>query len=204
MVLSDLLSAHGYWLVAAVITLESMGIPLPGETTLVTAAVYAGTTHHLKIGFVIAAAAIGAIVGDNAGFWVGRRFGVGLLHRYGHLVRLDRKRISLGQHLFERHGGKVVFFGRFVAVLRTLAALLAGVNGMEVRRFLIFNAAGGIVWATVYGVAAYVFGEQIERLHGPLATVGLAVAVIAVVLGLWIARRHEQVLAAHADRGGSV
>jgi membrane protein DedA with SNARE-associated domain len=204
MVLSDLLSAHGYWLVAAVITLESMGIPLPGETTLVTAAVYAGTTHHLKIGFVIAAAAIGAIVGDNAGFWVGRRFGVGLLHRYGHLVRLDRKRISLGQHLFERHGGKVVFFGRFVAVLRTLAALLAGVNGMEVRRFLIFNATGGIVWATVYGVAAYVFGEQVERLHGPLATVGLAVAVIAVVLGLWIARRHEQVLAAHADRGGSV
>jgi len=199
-----LLSAHGYWLVAAVITLESMGIPLPGETTLVTAAVYAGTTHHLKIGFVIAAAAIGAIVGDNAGFWVGRRFGVGLLHRYGHLVRLDRKRISLGQHLFERHGGKVVFFGRFVAVLRTLAALLAGVNGMEVRRFLIFNATGGIVWATVYGVAAYVFGEQVERLHGPLATVGLAVAVIAVVLGLWIARRHEQVLAAHADRGGSV
>ncbi len=204
MVLSDLLSAHGYWLVAAVITLESMGIPLPGETTLVTAAVYAGTTHHLKIGFVIAAAAIGAIVGDNAGFWVGRRFGVGLLHRYGHLVRLDRKRISLGQHLFERHGGKVVFFGRFVAVLRTLAALLAGVNGMEVRRFLIFNATGGIVWATVYGVAAYVFGEQVERLHGPLATVGLAVAVIAVVLGLWIARRHEKVLAAHADRGGSV
>ena len=202
--LSDLLSAHGYWLVAAVITLESMGIPLPGETTLVTAAVYAGTTHHLKIGFVIAAAAIGAIVGDNAGFWVGRRFGVGLLHRYGHLVRLDRKRISLGQHLFERHGGKFVFFGRFVAVLRTLAALLAGVNGMEVRRFLIFNATGGIVWATVYGVAAYVFGEQVERLHGPLATVGLAVAVIAVVLGLWIARRHEQVLAAHADRGGSV
>jgi membrane protein DedA with SNARE-associated domain len=204
MVLSDLLSAHGYWLVAAVITLESMGIPLPGETTLVTAAVYAGTTHHLKIGFVIAAAAIGAIVGDNAGFWVGRRFGVGLLHRYGHLVRLDRKRISLGQHLFERHGGKVVFFGRFVAVLRTLAALLAGVNGMEVRRFLIFNATGGIVWATVYGVAAYVFGEQVERLHGALATVGLAVAVIAVVLGLWIARKHEQVLAAHADRGGSV
>jgi membrane protein DedA with SNARE-associated domain len=204
MVLSDLLSAHGYWLVAAVITLESMGIPLPGETTLVTAAVYAGTTHHLKIGFVIAAAAIGAIVGDNAGFWVGRRFGVGLLHRYGHLVRLDRKRISLGQHLFERHGGKVVFFGRFVAVLRTLAALLAGVNGMEVRRFLIFNATGGIVWATVYGVAAYVFGEQVERLHGALATVGLAVAVIDVVLGLWIARKHEQVLAAHADRGGSV
>jgi len=204
MVLSDLLSTHGYWLVAAVVTLESMGIPLPGETTLVTAAIYAGTTHHLQIGPVIAAAAVGAIVGDNIGFWVGRRFGVGLLHRYGHLVRLDRKRIRLGQFLFERHGGKVVFFGRFVAVLRALAALLAGVNGMDVRRFVIFNATGGIVWATLYGVAAYLFGEQVERMQGPVATAGLAVAVIAVVLGLWMARRHERALAAHADRTDSV
>ena len=160
--LSSLLATHGYWVVAAVVMLESMGIPMPGETMLVTAAIYAGTTHRLSITLVVAAAATGAIVGDNLGFWVGRRFGAGLLHRYGHLVRLDARRIELGQVLFDRHGGKVVFFGRFVALLRTMAALLAGINGMNGRRFLIFNATGGMAWATAYGFAAYMLGEEIR------------------------------------------
>lgn len=92
-----------------------MGIPLPGETTLIAAAVVAGTTHVLGIWFVIAAAAGGAILGDNVGFWVGREFGYWLLLRYGRYVRLTERRIKLGQYLFDRYGGEVVFFGRFVA-----------------------------------------------------------------------------------------
>jgi membrane protein DedA with SNARE-associated domain len=198
--LADVIATHGYWVVAAVITLESMGLPLPGETTLVTAAIFAGTTHQLHIGLVIAAAAAGAIVGDNLGFVVGRRFGVGLLRSYGHLLRLTPRRIRLGQFLFDRHGGKVVFFGRFVAVLRALAGLLAGMNGMEWSRFLFFNAAGGVVWATAYGSAAYLFGERVERLRGPVALIGLGLTVVAVFAATWVVRRHEHALSAHLER----
>jgi membrane protein DedA with SNARE-associated domain len=198
--LADLIATHGYWVVAAVITLESMGIPLPGETMLVTAAIFAGTTHQLNIVLVIVAASTGAIVGDNMGFWLGRRFGVALLHDHGHLLRMTPQRIRLGQYLFDRHGGKVVFFGRFVAVLRALAALLAGMNCMDWWRFLVFNAAGGIVWATAYGSAAYFLGEQVERLRGPVAVLGIILAVVAVIAGTWIVRRHEDVLSAHVEQ----
>jgi membrane protein DedA with SNARE-associated domain len=198
--LADLISTHGYWVVAAVIMLESMGVPLPGETMLVTAAIFAGTTHQLNILWVIAAAVSGAVVGDNLGFWIGQRFGVALLHNYGHLLRITPQRIRLGQYLFDRHGGKVVFGGRFVAVLRALAALLAGMNCMNWWRFLVFNAAGGIVWATAYGSAAYVFGEQVERLRGPVAVIGFVLAGAAVVAGTWFVRYHEDALSAHVER----
>jgi membrane protein DedA with SNARE-associated domain len=198
--LADLIATHGYWVVAAAIMLESMGVPLPGETMLVTAAIFAGTSHQLNIVLVIAAAAAGAIVGDNLGFAIGKRFGIMLLREYGHLVRITPQRIRLGQFLFARHGGKVVFFGRFVAVLRALAALLAGMNGMDWWRFLAFNAAGGMVWATAYGTAAYLFGEEVERLRGPVAVIGFILAGVAVIAGTWIVRRHEEALSAHVER----
>src|SRR5262245_19415352 len=120
--LSDPIARQGYWIVAAAVGLESMGLPVPGETVLVTAAAYAGATHRLSVVVVIVAAAIGAIVGDNVGYLIGRRFGYPLLVRYGYLVRMNTSRIKLGQFLFLRHGKRVVFFGRFVAVLRALAA----------------------------------------------------------------------------------
>ena len=187
--LADLIATHGYWVVAAVITLESMGIPLPGETMLVTAAIFAGTTHQLNIVLVIAAAATGAIVGDNLGFAIGRRFGVALLHAP---TAHHRAGSGSDSSLFDRHGGKVVFFGRFVAVLRALAALLAGMNCMNWWRFLVFNAAGGVVWAAAYGTAAYLFGEQVERLRGPVAVLGFILAGVAVIAGTWVVRRHEE------------
>jgi membrane protein DedA with SNARE-associated domain len=152
--ISSLISAHGYIVVATVVGIESMGLPLPGETTLVTAAIYAGTTHSLNIGLVVAAASIGAILGDNIGFWIGLTFGRELLARHGRFVRIDARRMKLGQYLFARHGGKVVFFGRFVALLRAAAALLAGINCMPWRRFLFFNATGGVAWASVFGIGA--------------------------------------------------
>lgn len=93
-----------------------MGIPLPGETVLVLAALYAGTHHDLSIWGVIASAAAGAILGDNIGYWVGREFGYRLLLRYGAYIGISDSRIKLGQYLFLRHGTKVVFFGRFVAL----------------------------------------------------------------------------------------
>jgi len=196
--LATLIAAHGYWIVATAVALESMGIPVPGETVLVSAAIFAGATHRLTIALVIMAAAIGAIVGDNIGYLLRRTFGYRLLLRYGHLVRLDARRIKLGQYLFARHGGKVVFFGRFVAVLRAIAAVLAGTNCMPWRRFLFFNASGGVLWATAYGMAGNFFGERLQRLHGTVAFVGLALAGTACVAGFWWLHRHEAALAAEA------
>jgi membrane protein DedA with SNARE-associated domain len=118
-----------------IVMLESAGIPMPGETILVTAAVYAATKHALDIRWVIAAAAGGAILGDNIGFWVGREFGEPLLEKWGHLVGLDARKRMLGRYLFARYGGSIVFFGRFVALLRAFAALLAGANGLSPWRF---------------------------------------------------------------------
>jgi membrane protein DedA with SNARE-associated domain len=197
---AELIATHGYWVIAAIVGLESTGIPAPGETALVTAAIYAGTTHRLSIVFVIVAAAIGAIAGDNVGYLAGRRFGYRLLLRYGPLLKLTPPRIKLGQFLFARHGGKVVFFGRFIAVLRALAALLAGINVMPWKRFLFFNAAGGVVWAVLFGVGGYLFGEQIERVKGPAGVAGLVLAVVAAVASAWFVRRHEAALEAEAER----
>jgi membrane protein DedA with SNARE-associated domain len=197
---ADQIATHGYWIISAAVALESMGIPVPGESALVTAAIYAGTTHRLNVGFVIAAAAVGAVVGDNLGFLIGRRFGLPLLLRYGHLARIDSRRIKLGQFLFARHGGKVVFFGRFIALLRAFAALLAGINGMDWWRFLLFNASGGVVWATVYGLMGYVFGEQIVRLRGPVVVIDLVIASTAVAAGVWWVRRREATLQVEAER----
>ncbi len=198
--LPALVATYGYWFVGGIVALESMGIPLPGETTLVIAAIYAGTTHGLDIAPVVAAAAAGAIVGDNAGFWLGRHIGFPLALKYGRYLRLTESRLKLGQYLFLRHGGKVVFFGRFVALLRILAAFLAGANRMPFPKFLVFNAGGGIVWAAAFGFGAYLLGDGAHRLLGPLGIValGLALAFMAAA-GLFV-RRHEARLLIEAAR----
>jgi membrane protein DedA with SNARE-associated domain len=197
--LLGLLAAYGYWAVFLFIGIESMGIPFPGETMLITAAIYAGNTHRLNIILVIAAAAAGAIAGDNLGYGIGHWGGYRLVRRYGGLIRLNEGRLKLGQHLFRKHGGKVVFFGRFVSVLRAYAAFLAGTNRMPWRRFLVFNAAGGIVWATVFGTGAYLLGQQISRLSQTAAIVLGIAAVIVIVAFFVFLRRNEERLMAEAE-----
>ena len=196
---------YGYTAIFTVVMLESAGVPLPGETILVSAAAYTGHKHSLDIRYVIAAAAGGAIFGDNIGFWIGREFGTSLLARWGYLVGLDERKRRLGQYLFARHGGKIVFFGRFVALLRAFAALLAGANGLSPLRFLIYNAAGGVVWATVFGLGGYVLGEGVRRIAGPFGWAALIVALVfAVVLWRYYKKNEERFLAeaeAAAARG---
>jgi len=197
--LTSLVAQYGYLAVLVIVGLESTGIPLPGETTLVAAALYAGATHNLNIFGVVLAAAVGAILGDNLGYLVGHWGGYRLLLRYGRYLRLSEKRIKIARYLFLRYGGEVVFFGRFTAILRTYAAFLAGTTRMPWRRFLIFNAAGGIVWATVYGGGAYLLGTQIERVSGELQLVFVAAGVVALVVGAIIVRRHVSHLEAAAE-----
>jgi membrane protein DedA with SNARE-associated domain len=190
--LQPLVAHHGYWVVFLIVMLESAGIPLPGETVLVLASVYAGATGELAIALVIAFAAAGAIIGDNIGFWAGRTWGLKFLLRYGKFVRLPEQRLRLGQYLFARHGAKIVFFGRFVAFLRVFAALLAGVNKYDWGPFLFFNAAGGISWAMIFGIGAYVFGESIHLVTGPFGAVALGGVVIGVVIFIYAVRRQER------------
>ena len=197
--LDSLLATYGYLAVFVFVGVESLGVPVPGETMLVTAAIYAGTTGRLSIFWVIVASSAGAIVGDNIGYVIGRTGGYRLVKRYGRYIRLEEDRLRLGQYLFDKHGSKVVFFGRFVSVLRIFAAFLAGVNRMHWRRFLIFNAAGGIVWSTIYGVAAFLLGKQLLQLSGridfALAVVGVAVIILVIVF----LRRNEARLQREAD-----
>lgn len=197
--LSHLISTYGYLAVAVIVGLESVGLPLPGETTLIAASVLAGASNTLSIYFVIPACAAGAIVGDNIGFWLGGKFGYRLLVRYGRYVWLTEARIKVGQYLFRRHGGKVVFFGRFMAILRALAAVLAGANRMSWSRFLPANAAGAVVWSTVYGLGAYFLGTVVTRLASPLGIAFAALGVILTVAGFVYMRHHEAALKRKAD-----
>jgi membrane protein DedA with SNARE-associated domain len=133
--LISLIPTYGPWIIFGIVALENAGVPLPGETILVAAALLAATTGQISIVVVVLASAAGAIVGDGIGYMVGRRFGLPLIRRYGRFIRLDENRLLIGRYLFFRYGNVVVFFGRFVAVLRMFTALLAGANSMPAGRF---------------------------------------------------------------------
>lgn len=198
--LTHLLTTYGYWAVLIFVAIESIGIPFPGETMLLIAAIYAGRTHQLFIPLVIAAAAAGAIMGDNIGFWIGREGGYRLLRRYGRYIRLEERRLKLGQYLFLKHGGKVVFFGRFVAVLRAWAAFLAGTNRMPWKPFLLFNALGGILWATFYGLAGYFLGDAVHKLTRPIGTITIILAILIIIASVLFLRRNESRLEDEAEK----
>lgn len=197
--LDQLLESWGYPAVFLFVSAESVGIPLPGETMLILASLYAGSTHRLSIYWIFVIAAGAAIIGDNIGYGIGRLGGYRLLSRHGHLVHVDERRLKIGRYLFDRHGGKVVFFGRFVAILRTYSAFLAGTTRMHWLKFLAFNAAGGIVWAGVFCFAYYVFGKTLERLQTPADVVLIAVAVVGLVVTFRYIRRKEHELATLAE-----
>lgn len=151
---------HGLPLLFVVIMIESFGVPLPGETALIIFGVLA-TQGHYDIIAVIAVAATAAIVGDNLGYWIiGRWGGRELFERWAWLKRYSERVLPRAETLVKKHGGKVVFFGRFITVLRYTAAWVAGLGRMSWRRFLFWNAAGGICWATLVGLVAYYGGRS--------------------------------------------
>lgn len=198
--LQHLLTLYGYWAVIVLVGLESVGLPVPGETMLIAAALYAGSTHRLNIIVVIGAAALGAIIGDNIGYAIGHEGGYRLLRRLARPLHISEAKLKVGQYLFRRHGGKVVFFGRFVALLRALAAFLAGTNRMRWPRFFMANALGGIVWAGLYGMAAYAFGEEINNFEGPVGKVLAGLAVLAIIVIIILLRKYEGKLEEEAER----
>ena len=196
--LHTLLVQFGPWAVFLLVALESSGLPLPGETVLIAAAILAGSTHEGSIATIVACAAAGAILGDNIGYWVGREFGLRLLIRHGARVGLDEDKLKLGQYLFQRYGGAIVFFGRFVALLRAFAAVLAGANNLAPSRFFLFNAAGGVMWATIFGLGGYFFGKDFHRIAGPVGMTAFVVA-LGLIFASWLYyRKHEAQLVEQA------
>jgi membrane protein DedA with SNARE-associated domain len=172
-----------YLVVGLVIGVESMGVPLPGETTLVAAALLA-SQHHLKIEFVILAAAAGAIIGDSIGYFVGRKAGRQLFDRLGRRFHhFSPDRIARAEKYFHKYGVWTVFFGRFVALLRIFAGPMAGMLRMHYPRFLAANAAGGIAWSATIGIVAYKIGDNADKIFGQVSLWALvAIAAVAVVL----------------------
>jgi membrane protein DedA with SNARE-associated domain len=194
----DFIANYGYFAVFVIVGLESSGLPVPGETALVSAAIFAGTKGGLDIKWVITAAAAAAILGDNIGYWIGREFGFPIVLRYGKYIHLDEPRMKLGQFLFQRYGGAIVFFGRFIAVLRAFAAVLAGINRLEWGKFFIFNALGGIVWASIFGLGGFFLGHAFEHYARPVALGALVAAIIGVMAASRFIAHHEKNLIAQA------
>ncbi len=186
---------HGLPLLFVVVMIESFGVPLPGETALIAFGVLASQGHY-SIEWVIAAAAAGAIVGDNLGYWlIGRIGGRALFARWQWLKRYADRVLPRVEKLMKRHGGKTVFLGRFVSILRYTVAWIAGLSGMNWWRFLFWNAAGGIAWATAVGLLAYYSGRAaataIQR-YGLYGALAIAVMVVAGWLILRRARRRAE------------
>jgi membrane-associated protein len=186
----------GYPTLVLLVMLESGGVPLPGETALITAAVLA-SQHRLQIALVIALAAAAAIVGDNAGYVIGRKGGRWLLLRPGPFARHRARVLEAGEPFFARHGSKAVFVGRWILGLRTWASWLAGASRMPWRSFLLWNAAGGISWATTIGLVAYYAGHSTTGTIALFGVAGLTSALAApgVLLAHQRRRRRHQALA---------
>lgn len=186
---------HQSWalvLLFLLVGVESAGVPLPGETALVASGVLASQSK-LNIVAVIVVAASAAIIGDNGGYWIGRKGGRKLLERWSFVNKHAQKVLPRAERIFAKHGGKTVFFGRFIAVLRITAAWMAGISRMPWWRFLLFNAAGGILWATLVGLVAYYSGQAAAsaiQTYGLYAAGAIALATVAIIFGLrWWERR---------------
>ena len=183
---------HGLPLLFAAVAIESFGAPVPGETALIAFGVLASQGHY-SIEIVIAVAAIAAIVGDNLGFWlIGRRGGRALIARYTWVERRTRNVLPRAEALMARYGGRAVFFGRFVSVLRETIAWVAGLAGMSWPRFLFWNALGGIVWAAAVGLLAYFGGKALADAvsrYGLFAGASLVAALAVIAAGSRLIRR---------------
>jgi membrane protein DedA with SNARE-associated domain len=186
-----LVEVAGYPLLFLLVMSESSGVPVPGETALITAAVLA-SQGKLQIELVIGLAAAGAIVGDNIGYLIGRKGGRWLLERPGFMHQQRLRVLEVGEPFFEQHGPKAVFFGRFLLGLRVWASWLAGATRMPWRSFLLWNALGGISWAIVIGVIAYYLGHSAGNAIEAFGLYGLAAVLVAIASAFFMHRRHRR------------
>jgi membrane protein DedA with SNARE-associated domain len=189
--LESIFAQHGYLIMAVLVGGESAGLPLPGETSLLAGAVEA-QRGVLYLPWVMAIAAAAAMVGDNLGYWAGRRAGRPALRRYGRFVRIGDRQIRVLDYFFAHHGAKAVFFGRWITLLRVGAALFAGASRMPWRSFLLWNALGSMAWAFSVALIGYFFWASIQTVRGVFGYIGIAALVASFVGGYFILRRIER------------
>jgi membrane protein DedA with SNARE-associated domain len=180
--LTDLFARYGYAVVFIGVFLENAGAPVPGETMLLAGAALS-RYGRLELPWVIASAIAGATLGDNLGFFIGRRGGRALVERYGALLGMKSDRLAQFDRFFDRHGAKTVFVARFITGLRVVGALLAGASRLSWSRFLVFNALGAIVWAVTFGVLGYALGYSWHTLEQWIGRSGLILLVLVGVIG---------------------
>ena len=197
--LESLLHTYGYAAIFVIIGLENAGLPLPGETILITSAIFAATTAEMNVFAIVVTAAVAAFCGSIGGFVMGR-YGERHFVRYAHYFHIDERDLRLGRYLFQRYGGRVVLVARFVAFLREVDSFLAGINRMSWRRFLACSSTGATAWAATFGFGAYALGKRVEIIS---ARAGMAVTVlvlIAVLVGFRVLHRNRARLQRQADR----
>jgi membrane protein DedA with SNARE-associated domain len=173
---------YGYWTVFFALLLENAGIPVPGETVLLFASFLAFDEQELRLRYIILVGIAAATLGDNIGYWLGRKGGRPLLDRYTHLFRIPPSVIQKGEEVFAKHGSVTVFFARFVFGMRIIAGPMAGVLRMDWRKFSIFNFLGAALWVTVISIVGFKFGEEWESLVHVMGRVNLVIGVIV----LWV------------------
>ena len=182
-----LLHTYTYAGVLSLVMLEALGIPLPGEIALVTAAAYAAVAHNVSVFGVILMAAIGATVGGVLGYWIGIKGGLPLLTRYGRYVGVRESHIDKAHSFFERNGARTILFGRFVAVLRTWASVIAGAACMSFKQFVAYNTLGSVAWAIVFGLLGYYFGHDLPLLERYISRASLGILVALLVgIAFWV------------------
>jgi membrane protein DedA with SNARE-associated domain len=186
--MTNFITDHGLPVLFLVVMIESFGIPLPGETALIAFGVLASEGHY-SIASVIAVAAAGAIVGDNLGYWlIGRVGGRALFARWHWLSQYSDRVLPRTESLMARYGGAAVFFGRFVAILRYTVAWVAGLSRMPWWRFLFWNAAGAVCWATAVGLTAYYGGKAVADAIARYGLYAGIVIAVAIVIGWLVVR----------------
>ena len=197
--LSEFVAHYGYLAVFGLILFQTIGFPLPGEAALIAAAVYAQHTHKLDVIDIVLVSTLATTLGGIVGYWIGRRGGYPVLMRHGHHVGLNPARMRLGEYLFQFHGGKILLFGRMMAVLRVYQSILAGIYRMPFRRFMAFSSIGAGLWAAAVGYGAYGFGGLFNRMAGVLAWGTLALGLGILFAAAVYLKRQEGVLQARAD-----
>ena len=191
--LTRLLQTYTYPGVLSLVLLESLGMPLPGQIALVTAAAYASLGHNVSILGVITVAALGAIVGGVLGYWIGIKGGLPLVTRYGGYVGVRQSHVDKAHGFFERNGAKTILFGRFVAFLRTWAAVIAGAACMSFTKFVAYNTLGSIAWAIVFGLLGYYFGRDLPLLERYISRVSFGILIVlAIGIALWVILRRRR------------
>ena len=187
--LEPTLDHFGYLAVAGVVFLEDFGVPVPGETILILAAVYAGT-GRLNIFLVALVGFCGAVLGDNVGFAIGHLGGRRLVLRYGRYVFITPERLDRATEFFERHGGKIIVVARFIEGLRQANGIVAGITGMHWRRFLLFNAIGAALWVGVWTTLGYVSGNHIDAIYAAAIRYSTYLLIaFALLIVVYVARR---------------